>query len=112
MNIGSSAFISSGLQSLDTVAAMLMIPVIAASLHGHSAARALYDDHGLHVRALLQRLVGIGLERDVLAAAQPFIRRDHEIGRTVEHAVRNAVRREPPNTTECTAPMRVQASIA
>jgi hypothetical protein len=49
-------------------------------------------DNRMDIRAGLQRLVDIGLEADMLAAANRLVGR--------------------ANTTECTAPMRAQASMA
>ena len=60
----------------------------------HDAAGALDDDHRLHVRALLQRLVGVGLERNLLAAAQAFVGGDDEIRLAIVDAAGEAVGRE------------------
>jgi hypothetical protein len=48
----------------------------------------------------------------LLAAAQAFVGGDHQLGAAV--CTRSAIDcgAKPPNTTECTAPMRAQASIA
>jgi hypothetical protein len=47
-----------------------------------------------------------------LAAAHAFIGGDHGAAVGIEDPVAQGVGEKPPNTTECTAPMRVQASMA
>ena len=57
-----------------------VIPEIAAFLHVHRTTRAAHHDHLLFAGAFFQRVIGIGLERHFLAAAQAFIGRDDELG--------------------------------
>ena len=95
MNSGSSAFISSGGQSGEALRAQRRVVVVAAGLHRHVAAGDLHDDDVLHVRTGLQRLVGVGLQRHLAAAATAFVGGDQQLRRAVLDAVGQAVRREP-----------------
>ena len=70
--------------------------------------------HGLDARGTcFERLVGIGLERHLAAAAQAFVGGDQD--RFESQSWMRPARlsgEKPPNTTEWIAPMRAQASIA
>ena len=77
---------------------LVMVPEVAAGLHGDGAAGAPHDQHVAHRGAValgsLDRLVGIGLERNGLAAAQALVGGDDEIGAAILDAVRQRIRRE------------------
>ncbi len=62
--------------------------------------------------ALLERLVGIGLERNLAAAAQALVGGDDELDFASSMRPASESGEKPPNTTEWMAPMRAQASMA
>ena len=94
MNSGSSAPISSGVQSGARAASSSLVAVVAAGLHRHVAAGDLHHDHVLDARAGLQRLVRIGLQRHLAPAAAALIGGDQHRALAVLDAVGQAVRRE------------------
>jgi hypothetical protein len=59
-----------------------------------------------------ERLVGGRLERQHLAAAVAAVGGDDDLRLGVVDAVGQRWAENPPNTTECGAPMRAHASIA
>ena len=67
---------------------------VAAGDHRHIGAGAPDHHHGRHVRATLQRLVDIGLERHLAPTAQALVGRDHETAGAVLNAAGDRVRRE------------------
>ena len=71
----------------------LGVPAVAV-VHGDGRARALHHQHVFYrLRALGgEGLVDVRLERHALAAAQPFVRGDHEIGCAVGDAPGERVR--------------------
>ena len=63
--------------------------------------------------ACVERLVDVGLQRHLLAAAQALVGGDDDAGRRSPRCGRRSESGEkPPKTTEWTAPIRAQASIA
>ena len=66
---------------------------VAALLHRHVGSGPGDDDHGLDV-AVLERLVDVALQRNVLAAADAFVRGDDRAGVAVGDAAGEALRRE------------------
>ena len=70
----------------------IMIPT---RLHCHVAAGHLHDDHVLDGRALFERRVGIGLQRNRPPTAAALVGGDQHVGVAVLDAVGQAVRGEP-----------------
>ena len=73
---------------------LLVEPEVAARRPRHLAAGAADHEHLLDAAHLLQGLVGIGLERNLAAAAQAFVGRDQEARLAVLDAAGERVRRE------------------
>ncbi len=71
-----------------------MVPDVAAFDPGYVALGALDHHHGRDVRAVLQCLFHILLQRDVLAAAHALVGGDHGAAVGIEDAVAQRVRRE------------------
>ena len=72
-----------------------MQPTVASVLPGNGAAGALDDDLGFDdVAGLLDRGVGIGLQRHFAAAAQTFVGGDDDLGPATFNAARQGIRRE------------------
>jgi hypothetical protein len=111
MNSGSSAFISSGGQSVDRSATALAQSK-SRPFHRDVGAGALEHDDGFDATALLERLVDIGLERYAASAAQPFIGGDDKPAVAVGDRPARASGEKPAKTIEWIAPMRAQASMA
>jgi hypothetical protein len=59
-----------------------------------------------------ERFIDVGLERHLLAAAQPFVGGEHDAAVAVDDAAGQRVGRKAANTIEWIAPMRAQASMA
>ncbi len=70
------------------------VVVVAPFLHRHAAPRHLHDDHMLHGRAVLERLVRVGLQRHLAPAPAPLVGGDQDSAAAVLDAVRQAVRGE------------------
>jgi hypothetical protein len=70
-----------------------VVPVVAPLDHVHMCfpdgprGAALHHDHVLDRRALLERLVGVALERDDLAATVPAVGGDHDLRLRIVHPV-------------------------
>ena len=79
-----------GLDALDEV----VPPDVAPGLHADGLARPLEDDDALHARALLERLVGVLLERHRRAPPVAAVGRDHERGVRVVDAIAHRLGRE------------------
>ena len=90
----------------------LVVPVVAASLPVDPGVAVGDHQYGADVRAVAQRPVDAGLQRDAFAAAHGRVGGDHQPAVGVEDALAQRVGAKPPNTTECTAPIRAQASMA
>ena len=73
---------------------LLVIPDIAPLSPGHVRAGAPYHDDAVHVRALLQGLVGVRLERRGAAAAHGLVRGDDHTAVGIQDAVLERLRRE------------------
>ena len=58
---------------------LLVVPDVAAMLHGHLATGALDDDHRLDEAGLLDGGIGVGLQRHLLGAAQAFVGGDQHL---------------------------------
>ena len=72
----------------------LVIPDVAALDPADLAAGAPHDEAGLDRGAARQRLIGIGLQRDLAPAAQPLVRGDEAVGIAILDAAHQALRRE------------------
>src|SRR3546814_2964936 len=72
----------------------VVIPDVAAVFPVNAAAGALHDEDRLHARAVLQRRVGVGLQRDLAAAAQALVGGDDAVGLAVLDASGQRVGRE------------------
>ncbi len=94
MNSGSSAFISSHGQSVRDALGGFVVIDVAALLHVDVAAGAPHDDHALDPARLVAGDVGVGLERNLAAAADAFVGRDDERGLAVRDAAGERVGRE------------------
>ena len=113
MNSGSSAFIFSGAHSVGRLGHLLVYQKVsrpACMSQGSSVIIATM--HVLDARGLLQRLVGDGLQRDVLAGAQRDVGGDEQLALRVVDAVAERVGAEAAEDDGWIAPIRVQASIA
>jgi hypothetical protein len=86
MNSGSSASIS-GVGCRHRV----VVPDIAPVLHRHLVAGDPGDEHRVHVRAALERLVGVDLEGYRAAATTALVGGDHHLAVGVEDAVLQCV---------------------
>ena len=73
---------------------LFMVPDVAAFGPSDVAAGTLQDDAGVDIGAALQGRIGIGLQRHLAAAAQPFVCRDQTGRVAVDDPVLQAVRRE------------------
>ena len=94
MNSGSSAFISSHGHSLVTTLAASWYQTSRTGSHVDRAAGALHHDHVIDAADLGDRGVGVGLERDLAAAAHAFVGGDDDVRLAVLDAVGERVRRE------------------
>ena len=75
---------------------LLVEPDVARRVPRHGLAGAAHDEHFLAALGdLVERLVGVLLQWDVLAAAQALVRGDDELGVRVVDAPGEAVGREP-----------------
>src|SRR3546814_12388857 len=72
----------------------VVIPDVAAVFPVNAAAGALHDEDRLHARAVLQRRVGGGLQRDLAAAEQALVGGDDAVGLAVLDASGQRVRRD------------------
>ena len=113
MNSGSSASIGSG--SHGGVHAggryLLVVPHVAAGLHGHVAVDALDHDDLLDGGLAADGDVGVGLAGRGLGAAVALVGADEHLGPAVVDAVLRASAEKPPKTIMWMAPMRAQASM-
>ena len=88
-------------------------PQIASFLPLDFFARAPHHDRLLNGRAILQRRVRRFFQRDNFAPPVSAIGSDQNFRFRISDAVReSAMALNPPKITECTAPIRAQASIA
>ena len=94
MKSGSSALSLLRLAVAGRLGAFLVVPDVAAGDPADLPAGAAHHDAGLDRRAALQRFVGVGLQRHLLAAAQAFVGRDHAVGVAILDAAHQALRRE------------------
>ena len=78
MKSGSSAFISSGGQSALTPSSASWSQMVGAFVPWHVAAGAPDNQNLLAAGALLERFVGVDLERDLTAATDAFVGGDDE----------------------------------
>ena len=113
MKSGSSAPIHSIGAGRALLARPLVQPEIAALGHVHFGLGAPRHQHALHAStSALHRTVHGALERNPLATAQSFVGGHHHLAARVHDAVAERLGAEnPAKTTECTAPIRAQASI-
>ena len=91
---------------------LAMPPNVAAFFHVNFIARSPENDDTFDRGAAAESMIDILFQRDNRAAAIAAIRRDQRGRPTIRDAIANASALNPPKTTECTAPMRAQASIA
>ena len=82
-----------------------------ARLHGHAGAGALHHDHAGDIGAWTSAASALAFA-NFLATADPFIGGDDAMLSQSRMRPAKASGEKPPNTTECTAPMRAQASMA
>ena len=88
-------------------------PVVAPRDHVHAVAETVDDEHALDRRRVGDRLVGVMLQVDLVAAPVAAVRGDQHLGAAVVDAPADSDSAEkPPKTTVCGAPIRAQASIA
>ena len=112
MKSGSSAPTATGAQCVGDALRRLVQPDVAAGVPGHLAAGAA-DDELAHAVEAGERLVGVGLERGAAAAARRLVGGDRRAWRRESSMrERSASAEKPAKTTEWTAPMRAQASMA
>ena len=71
-----------------------------------------HDDDVVDAADLGDGGVGVGLERNLAAAADAFVGGDDDLGLQSSMRPASESGEKPPNTTEWMAPMRAQASMA
>ena len=110
MNSGSSAFIGSGGQSAGTASSWYQTsrPSVIATSAPVARTTIIRSSPG----ASAGGLVRIRLQRHALAAAPALVGGDQDRRSAIGDPPARASGEKPPNTTECTAPIRAQASIA
>ena len=94
MNSGSSAFICSDGQSAGHDLGGLVVTDVAAGLHVDRGAGAAHDDDVIDAADLGEGGVGVGLQRDLAAAAHALVGGDDDVGLAVLDAAGERVGRE------------------
>ena len=83
-----------GFANVAGIGQRLVIPDITAILPCHLATATLDDDRCMHMRALLQRLVGIGLKWQRLAGTNRLVGSDQALTVRIENPAGQGIRRE------------------